>query len=361
MSEAQAESGHDEGEFRYLGHGQAGQKPGAAAIAHEAHDDQHDDGVADQHESGEEDRRTNLGADRRPVQAGTQVDEEKQQQKIPQGGEASADGIPKRRGSQGNPGQKSPDLLAEPEHFAAGAEQHRPGDGKQDEQLLGLSQALQQRRQHITHEQGHQHQHAHAFDENQQGRLQHRNVSRHAAAEGGQYDQSQYGGNILHDEKTDGDLAVQGIDLLLVGEQFDDDDGTGKGQGHGHVGGMQPRQAQPQGQHQADGGGKENLPHTRGHGDGAGGTNQVQIQFQADDEQQQGNAHVGQQGDLFMAGDDAQHRRPRQNAGSQKHDDQGLAQLLADHAQQGGQTQNSGDFKKGIGGRQAHGLVVGKG
>jgi len=67
-----------------------------------------------------------------------------------------------------------------------------------------------------------------------------------------------------------------------------------------------------------------------------------------DEEKQQGDSNLRQELDLLMAFDDPQAGRPGHDAGSQKHDDQRLAQLLTQGPDHCRKPQDGCYFIKGV-------------
>ena len=87
------------------------------------------------------DRRQSLRTDQRQVDAGAEIDEEKEQQEIAQPGQAGVEGVAIGGRGQRDAGQEGPDLLAEAEELAGGAQDDRPGDGEERQHLLRGGQA----------------------------------------------------------------------------------------------------------------------------------------------------------------------------------------------------------------------------
>ena len=333
-----AERPDDQRELADLGHRQTGQEARAAPIAHRAHDDQDDQGIAEEHEQRQPQRGPELGPHGRPVQAGTEVDEEEQQQEVPQAHQLGADRIAELGRRQGDAGQKRADLLAESQTFTGGSDQHRPGNREEHEHLLRLGELCQQPRQNVSHEQADADQKTRPLEGHEQRRRHGRLATRQARAEGRQGYEGQDGRDVLHDQEPHGDAPVQRVDLPLVRQELDDDDRAGERQRHRNV--DRADHGQPQGQRddEPDDGSEDDLAQTGGQGHRAGGADQVQVQPQPDDEQQQGDPDGRQQLDLLVVANHAQTGRARQDPGCQEHDDQGLAQTLAEDAKHCRQT-----------------------
>ncbi len=358
MPDGEPQRRHDERKLADLSHGEPRLESGAAAIPHCPHDYQHDNGIAHQHEQGKYGRRSQLGSHGRPIQPCPEVNKEKQQQKVPEGVKPHADGIPVIGGGKGYAREKSAHLLAESKHLTGGSQQYRPRDGKQQKQLLGLGKAMREPWNHVFHQQADGRQKPDSLDHDEHGGGKHRVLLGHAGTECGQGNQGRDGRDILNDQKPDGDLAVERIDLVFVGKQLDNNNGAGKSQRHSNIGGMNRLHAECQRDQKTDRGGKDNLAEPGCQCDRSGGADQVQIELESDDKQQKGDADFGQQFDFVIGFYNPQHKRPRNNSRGQKHDNQGLAKLMANKGKQGRKTQDHGNFNKCISHQHQHTPVV---
>ena len=346
MAEGDPHGDEDQRELADLRHGEPGQKAGALAVAHGAHDGKHDQRIADQHEQRKHQGGGQVGAEQGQIEGRAQGDEEEQQQEIPQRRQPCRDGLAIRCRGQGDARQQAAHFLAEPDEIADRREQGGLGDGEDHQQLRRPRQALGQRRGRVAHEQHHQrHQ--------PQARGQYAEDVPSAMAFGGadadrrQHDHRQHHHQVLHDQKTERNLAVQGVDLPFVGEQLDDDDGGGKGQRHRHVEAGDRRQTETEADQIAEDRGEGHLPEPGRQRHRPQGPDQLHVELDAHQKQQHRDAELGQQVDLVVR---AHHVQPggtgEQTDGDETHD-QRLAQRGAQQPDAGSEHQQHGDLAEG--------------
>ena len=206
---------------------------------------------------------------------------------------------------------------------------------------------MQQRGQHIAHQQGDHGQHCHPLEHNLQ-RFPAKAYLTIGLAECGKTDHDKHHHDILDNQKADRDAAVQGINLALVGEQLDDNDGAGKSQRYRNIDSRHVRQTEQQGKQVPYNRGKDNLTETRSECYRPDCSNDMQVQFQADHKQQQGDAEAGEQLDLAALGNQFQPGRADQNANRNEGDDQRLAQQLRQGAAENRQPQQNADLYENI-------------
>ena len=139
---------------------------------------------------------------------------------------------------------------------------------------------------------------------------------------------------------------MQGVDLALVGKQLDDDDGAGESQRDSDVERFHPALAHGQDEEEADDDGEGQLPQAGGQRDGADMADMLQVEFEANHEQQHRHAHLGQQVDLVMSRDDAQHGGAGDDADDDVGDQHWLAQPQRHGARCGGHQQQQGKLAK---------------
>lgn len=94
---------------------------------------------------------------------------------------------------------------------------------------------------------------------------------------------------------------------------------------------------------------KANCPLAGGQGDRADVANMGQIEFQADQEQQHGDAYLGQQVDLVDGVYLAEAGRPHRDTDHDVGDEHGLTQAHKQGADQCGNHQQLGDCREGTG------------
>jgi hypothetical protein len=173
-------------------------------------------------------RGSDLGAEGREIQLGAQIDEEEQQQEVAYAREPRADRLAISRRCQGETGQEGAGLLRKADPFPECRETRAPGNREDQQQLLRARHRVQHNRQHIAHHHVHEGRPRQDTPDQRERHFQGRCIG--AAAQRAHRHHRQNDGDVLHDEKTDRDTAMQCIQLALVREQLDDDDGAREGQ-----------------------------------------------------------------------------------------------------------------------------------
>jgi hypothetical protein len=320
-------------------------KPGALAEAHIAHDGEHDERIADKHEEGEDHGRADMGAEFAEIERHAQRDEEEEKQEVAQGGEPGGDRLAVARRGERDAGEQPAQLLAEAREFADGGKDGGHGDGEAEQELGRAGHALGQRIGDIAHEDDDE-------DEQREARAEHEGdvgdaaLARRADSDGRQGDHGQHDDEVLHDEETQRDLAVQRIDLALVGEELHDDDGGGEGERDGDVEALHRAEAERQADQEAEHRGEGDLAEAGHQRDDAQRADQIHVELDADEEEQNRDAELGQELDLLPGLDDVEDRRSRDQPDRDEGHDQRLAQEHADKADGGGKEEQERDFRK---------------
>jgi len=345
MAEGDAHGDENDGELADLRHGQPGEKAGALAITHVAHDRHDDQRIADQHEQRQHDGRQDLVAERGEIQPAAEVDEEEQQHEVADAGQARVHRFTIGRRGQRKAGDEGSGLLAETDVVAQRGEPGAPGNGEDQQQFLRARHAADQRRQHVAHQ--HVHQDGRACQTQQQRARDLGPAGIARAAQGAHGHHRQHHGEVLDDQEADGDASVQRVQLVFVREQLDDDDGAGKGQRHGDVDCLHGALAHQQREREAEDDGEGQLPEPRGQRHRPDIADMREVQLEPDHEQQHGDADLGQQMDLFGGVDRAEHRRAKQNADHDVGNQQRLAQAHGNRPDHRGNDQQQGEFGEG--------------
>ena len=347
MPDRDAHGNEDQRKLADLRHGQPSQKTGALAVAHRPHDRQHDQRVADQHEQRQDDGPGHMGSQKRQVQRGPQRDEEKQQQKIAQGCQPGGDGLAVGGRGQRHTRHQAAHLFAQADKIADGGKHRGQGDGEDHQKFGRAGQPFGQRIGNVAHEDDHRRHQRQPGGQHHQHRPAAMPAAPNTNADGRQHDHGQHDHQVLHDQKPQRNLAMQGVDLALVGQELDDDDGRRKRQRDRHVKAGDVAKPQRQADQIAEKRCENDLPEPGHHRDHAQRPDQLHVQLDADQKQQHRNAEFGQQLNLRVRTHNIQRRWPRDQADGDEADDQRLARQRADKADGSGHDQQQGHFGKG--------------
>ncbi len=338
VSEGRTKRRQDQRELRDLRNGQPRQEGYPCPVAHRPHDDHHDQRIADQHEQREDHRRPDEGADLTEVEPGSQIEEEEQEQKIAQRHQPSADRFPEARLRQRQTAEERPNLGAETERLPGCRQRHRPRDGEQHEQLRRSREPLHEPGQHPAHQRREDDEQGDTATGDREDAAKGRIIC--GPADGAETDHHQYDDDVLHDQEADRDPAVQIVDLLLVGEQLDNDDRAGEGERDRDVQRRKPLEAERAGDQVADHRGERDLSKTGGQRHRTGGADVMQIELEANDEQQERDSDLRQQTDRLSRRHDAEHGWAGEHADADQADDEWLAEERAECTDCGGDGQD---------------------
>ena len=142
--------------------------------------------------------------------------------------------------------------------------------------------------------------------------------------DGRQHDHGQHHHKVLHDQKTKRDLAVQAVNLTLVGQQFHDDDGGRECQRNGDIQAGDMPQPKRKPDQVAENRREGDLPQTcqQGHPPQAIGS-VLTSSFDPDKEQQHRDSQLRQQPDLGIRAHKVQRGWSRDQPHGYETDNQG--------------------------------------
>ena len=154
--------------------------------------------------------------------------------------------------------------------------------------------------------------------------------------------------DVLQHQDAERDAAGQRVELALVVQQLHDDDGAAERGGGREIERIPARAADrhPEQQKKSDPerAAADDL-HGGGHHDGAAGTDDLlEVDLQPDHEQQEDQAELGDGGDRFRRGDEAQSGRPEDETGGEIGEKDRLAGDLGGQAQEPGHQDAEGNM-----------------
>jgi hypothetical protein len=162
---------------------------------------------------------------------------------------------------------------------------------------------------------------------------------------------------VLHDQESHRDAAVQRLQLALVREQLHDDDRARERQRHGDVQRREPVLAERQRQHEAERDGEAELPEPRGERHRPDVAHVLQVELESHREQEHRDADLRQQVDLVVRSHDPEDRRTRQDPDHDECHQQRLAEADRDAPGERGQPEEQREFREG---RLEQGVQVGQ-
>ena len=320
---ARAERDEDQGELADLRDRQSRLERHLLPVAHEPHDHHHDDRVPDEHEEREDDRGTDLVERGGEVEARPELDEEEHEHEVAQRRESPTDGVPVRRRREGDAGEERADLLAEPEQDRDGGERDGPRHRTEDQQLRLACEQRDHAVGDVAPEEHHEPDQQRAAEHDLDRARADRRVTVTAR---GDHDHREHDDDVLDDEETDRDAAVQVVDLALVGQQLDDDDRRGERQRDRDVQRRDGGEAERDRDEEPDDGREEHLAEAGRECDGTEPSDQPDVELQPDDEQQQRDPELREQLDVGRVVDEAEGLRADGDPGGDQPHDERLAQ-----------------------------------
>ncbi len=273
----------------------------------------------------------------------------KQQQKIANTAQPGVDRFPVVGRGQREPRDERAGLHRKTGPGPQRRQAQTPGQGKNQQQLLGARHHRGHPRQHPAHQACNQrHRQHHPPDQRPHDAPANGTIGTLGSPQGAHRHHGQHHRQVLHDQKTHRDAPVQRVELPLVGQQLDDDDRARKGQRHRHVQRRHHVFAQRQDQSKPQGDREGQLPQAGGQRHRADVPYVVPVEFEPDDEQQHRHADLGQQRHLVVRLDPPQARRAQRDADHDVSDQHGLTQTHEHRPCSRSHQQQHGEFGEGI-------------
>ncbi|MCZ7588950.1 MAG: hypothetical protein M5U27_08890 [Gaiella sp.] len=236
-----------------------------------------------------------------------EVDEEEEQEEVAERDETRSDRFAVGRRGERDAAEERADLDPQTDLLGDRAECHRPGDREQHQQVGEAREPVEQRRQGVARE-GHEH--------DEQSRAPCADADERGAGRAlrGDGDQHDHDDEVLHDEDSERETAVEVVELASVGEELDHDDGARERDADPHVqrrcGGKPEREGEEEAARRDD----RHLGAARGERDRAERTDDVDVELQPDDEEQEGDPELREQLELAARLDEVRRARPDDHA-----------------------------------------------